>query len=454
MDELLKRYRLLMTESGLGNEVIETFIGYLEQLIAGETGCIGSSSIQPPKKELLERYESLTDDSTKNLDKLALIKLNGGLGTSMGLDRAKSLIRVRNNYNFLDIISLQTLTLRHKTKCHIPLIFMNSFNTDNDTLNYLRKYRELKLNNLPLSFMQNKYPRVRQDTFQPYQHPNDEKQNWNPPGHGDIYQTMKSTSILQSLLDSGIQYAFISNTDNLGAVVDKRILNYMVDNRVPFLMEVCRREPIDKKGGHLAQTEKGLILREIAQCPQEELDMFQDIDLYRYFNTNNIWVNLEYMKRQVESKGFRLPIIVNAKSVEGTNVYQIETAMGAAISLFPGSKGLIVPRKRFSPVKKTSDLLIVRSDCYMLTGDYLNILNPECMKIPLLELDDRYYKTIKQLEKHFPHGTPSLKKCNSLKVNGDITFGKNVSFTGDVDITADNPITLTDDTFCRSYRFS
>ncbi len=438
MSSLFEKHRRIMQEEGLNQEVIETFLQYLKKVIEGETGMIPEQTITPPQDDRLANYFDLSDDQPVNLDKLAVIKLNGGLGTSMGLSIAKSLIKVKNRLNFLDIIVKQNLKLKEESGCKVPLLFMNSFNTNRQTLNYLEKYPELTEFPMPLSFTQNKYPRIRKEDYQPFESQENPAHNWNPPGHGDIYQALKSSGVLELLLECGIEYAFISNADNLGAVVDNKILNYMAVNKLPFLMEACTREATDKKGGHLAQTESSLILREVAQCPSEEIRFFQDINRYRFFNTNNIWLNL----KEMDSKQFILPLIINPKNVEGVDVLQIETAMGAAISMFKTSMALIVPRLRFTPVKKSSDLLAVRSDAYRLDDDYKVTLDTADGSVPVIDLDDRYYKILHHFEKRFPYGAPSLRGCSKLQVEGDITFGKDVVLAGEVHLATKEPIRI------------
>ena len=444
---LLDQYRQLMQEEGLHDLIIETFLYYLQQVIAGITGKMTKAEIEPPDQSNLVDFSELKQTSREHLDKLVIIKLNGGLGTSMGLKRAKSLLPVKHKLNFLDIIVKQVLALRKRTGKDIPLIFMNSFITNEETLHYLERYPDLGLFKVPLSFTQNKYPRIMKENLEPYHHPQDKNQSWNPPGHGDIYMAIAISGVLDKLIDSGIEYAFISNSDNLGAVVDERILNYLVGNNIPFLMEVCTRSEIDKKGGHLAQNiAKQLLLREIAQCPEEELEEFQDIELYSFFNTNNLWINLKSLKKMMTDNKelFLLPLILNGKEVEGTPVIQIETAMGAAISMFKGSKALIVPRERFAPVKKTNDLLTIWSDAYVLTNYYRIVLNEDCQQVPAVSLDDEYYGTIDKLIQRFPKGAPSLKHCQKLNIKGDIHFGEDVVIEGKVKLKAHRPVLICD----------
>ena len=448
MDKNIEAIEKKMRQADLNEDVINNFIKYYTQLKEGNTGKLSHDIIEAPNRLNLVNYDSLTKEEDELLDQLAVIKLNGGLGTSMGLNKAKSLLPVKGEMTFLDILSNQIITLRDKYKSRIPLIFMNSFKTQEDTLNLLANYKNLKTSDLDLDFLQNKYPRIRQDNFLPL-NLEDDDQNWNPPGHGDIYSALYSSGLLDSLISKGYNYAFISNSDNLGAVIDPLIFTYMVRHEVPFIMEVCRRTEMDKKGGHLAQTNDGkLILREVAQCPEDEIEEFQDIKKYSFFNTNNLWINLKTLKEiLMENNNFvNLPIIINPKIVEDIPVYQIETAMGAAISVFEGAKALVVPRSRFAPVKKTNDLLLIWSDVYKLNSEYQIVLTEGLDAAPTIELDSEYYKTVEQLKTHFKE-VPSLIQCNSLKVQGNIHFGKDVVIVGDVVIRSDEKERISDSIF-------
>lgn len=448
MDKNIEAFEKKMREADLKEDVISNFIKYYIQLVDGQTGKLSRALIEAPNRLNLINYDALTKLDETLLDQLAVIKLNGGLGTSMGLEKAKSLLPVKGEMTFLDILSNQIIALREKYKSRIPLIFMNSYNTREDTLKLLANYPSLKCKGLGLDFLQNKYPRIRKDDFMPLNLADDD-QNWNPPGHGDIYSALYSSGLLDSLLNKGYNYAFISNSDNLGAVIDPLILTYMIRHDVPFIMEVCRRTEMDKKGGHLAQTKDGkLILREVAQCPEEEIEEFQDIKKYSYFNTNNLWINLKSLKEILlkNNNSLNLPIIINPKVVDDIPVYQLETAMGAAISVFEESKALVVPRSRFAPVKKTDDLLLIWSDVYKLNSDYQIVLTEGLEKAPTIELDPEFYKTVEQLKTHFKE-VPSLIQCNSLKIQGNIHFGKDVAIVGDVVIKSGEKERISDSIF-------
>lgn len=447
-----------MEKSGLAPTVIDTFRHYYGLLVQGETGLITKGDIDPVREGEIADAEKLTglmEAGRRALEKLVVIKLNGGLGTSMGLSRTKSLLEVRNGLSFLDIISRQILSYRHKHGVRLPVIFMNSFNTETDTLEALAPYDDLPVEGIPLSFLQHKFPKVFQDGLVPATWPTDADLEWNPPGHGDIYTALVTSGMLQKLLDAGIRYAFVANSDNLGAVMDETILGYFAENNFPFMMEVTDRTEADSKGGHLARLKNGrLTLREIAQCPEDEVEEFQDIHVYRYFNTNTIWVNLLALKALLDAHHnvIHLPMIRNPKTVDPKDdstphVYQLETAMGSAISIFDGATAIRVPRTRFAPVKKCQDLLALWSDCYVLTDDYYVIQNPRRRPDPLvIRLDSKYYKKIDQLKARFPHGAPSLFDCASFEVQGDVVFGKGVVLRGKVVIAnrSDSQVAIAD----------
>jgi len=436
--EKFKPFLELMKKEGMDDIAIKNFEHYYKHLMEGHTGFISESEIRPVESlPDLEKFpEELALTGKENMAKTVFLKLNGGLGTGMGLEKAKSLLPVKEGFTFLDIIAKQVI--KRKTR----LLLMNSFATREDSLNLLKNYPELQ-GDIPLDFLQNKVPKVACHDMSPVSWPEDPEMEWCPPGHGDIYVALIAGGMLDRLLEEGYLYAFVSNSDNLGAVMDETILGYFVGNKIPFMMEVTDRTEADKKGGHLAQLHNDqFILRESAQCHLEDTEHFQDITRHKYFNTNNLWLNLSVLKELMVSKEhvLGLPMIRNLKTVNprdrnSTSVYQIESAMGAAIGVIESSSAIRVPRARFLPVKTTDDLFIIRSDAYILTDDFRVVLNPKRSgRAVRADLDGNYYKFIRQLDEHFPHGSPSLIDCDNLKVEGDVKFGKNITLKGSVSI--------------------
>jgi len=431
-----------MAAEGLSDLVIKTFEYYYTQLVSGETGVIPEPSIEPV--DSLPDVESfparLAAIGREALPQTIIIKLNGGLGTSMGLAQAKSLLPVKNGLTFLDIIARQAL------KKEVPLVLMNSFATRADSLARLNQYPALTKHQLPLDFVQHKVPKIDKADLSPVSWPPDPTLEWCPPGHGDIYTALVTSGMLESLLEAGCKYAFVSNADNLGAVMDASILGYFVEQKLPFMMEAADRTAADKKGGHLARRADGqLILRESAQCLPDDETAFQDITRHKYFNTNNLWLNLPALQKVMTAQNniLGLPMIRNRKTVDprapdSPPVYQLETAMGSAIAVFGGAGAVRVPRRRFAPVKTTSDLLAVRSDAYILTDDYQVVQNPErALGQVVINLDPVYYKLVDDMDARFADGIPSLLECERLTIKGDIYFGRNVTVKGSV--TLENP---------------
>ena len=435
-----------MTAAGMNSAVIDTFIGYYEKFLAGDRGMLTHDTISPTSEDHVEKYENLPEADVSLFSTLAVCKLNGGLGTSMGLTKAKSLLPVfpgdsenDDSISFLDITINQLLTIKEKEKVAPKFLLMNSYNTEADTLLAIEKYNLKEYQDIDITFTQNKYPRITKADNTLFQ-PEDEQKSWNPPGHGDIYTALYGTGILDKLIDSGTKYLFVSNSDNLGATPDSQILTWITNEKIPFLMEVCRRTDMDKKGGHLAQDHQGqLLLREVAQCPAEEIDEFQDINYFSYFNTNSLWINLDVLKERLVKHKYRmdLPLIVNPKVVDGIDVIQLETAMGAAISVFADSKAIEVPRSRFRPVKKTDELMLYWAGVFNLDRDYNVVLNEHLTEVPTIKLDPEYFKTVDQLYARIGKNMPDLRKCSSLNITGNIVFGENVSISGDLIIYGD-----------------
>ena len=449
-DRIAEKMRL----EGISEIAINNFGYYYDRLQSGQSDLISEASIRPvesvPDADSFEDDKALMAAGEAALSRTVMLKLNGGLGTSMGLNQTKSLLVVKNGQTMLDLMAKQAI------KHEIPLIFMNSFSTQEDTLAALARYPELKYDDIPQDFLQNKVPKITCTDLTPVQWPDNPSLEWCPPGHGDIYVALITSGMADKLMAAGYRYVFMSNSDNLGAVVNISILGYFVANYLPLMMEVSDRNRADRKGGHLAHLLDGrLILRESSQCPAEDMEHFEDIGRHRFFNTNNLWLDLVALKQVMEKNNYmtRLPMITNKKTVDprddgSTPVYQLETAMGSGLGMFENSGAVRVSRSRFSPIKTTEDLLSVRSDAYVVTEDHRIILDPSRAVPPFLQLDGTYYRLIDDLEARFPYGAPSLRNCRSLTINGDVHFGQHVVLEGDVrfDSLSDTPMRIDDHT--------
>ena len=435
-----------MADAGQPSLATEIFRRAYDRLRAGEQGKVSAAELavvdDVTESAALDRYR---DAGIAALGRAVVIKLNGGLGTTMGLTQAKSLLPVKGDLTFLDIIIRQVLHLRRAHGVRLPLVLMNSFRTRADSERTLARYPELA-SDVPADFLQHQVPRILASDLSPVSWPRNPEHEWYPPGHGDIYAALQTSGVLRALLDAGVQYAFVSNADNLGAVLAPEFLGWIAAEGVPFVMEVCNRSEADRKGGHIARRRDGrLMLRELSQCPDEEIENFQDIGRWRYFNTNTLWLDLHALARVLDAGGgiVDLPLIVNRKPVDpdelsSPQVIQLETAMGAGIALFDGARALHVTRARFVPVKSTSDLLALWSDAYELADDYRVIRSPR--RVPgdlVVDLDPALFRQVGDLRARFPDGPPSLVRARRLVVRGDVRFGGGVVVEGEVEVRSD-----------------
>jgi len=438
---------------------IAVFAYSYQRLAAGETGLLSEDDLDPVDDlPRLIDLEVNAEHARAALSATVVVKLNGGLGTSMGLDKAKSLLDVLPARSFLDIIAEQVLVLRRRLAVPLPVIFMNSFRTSLETMTALAGYPELAVSGLPLEFLQNREPKLRSDDLTPVSWPADPDLEWCPPGHGDIYTALYGSGLLQLLLDKGFRYLFVSNSDNLGARPDPRLAAWFATSGAPYAAELCRKTEADRKGGQLVRrrADGQLIQRETAQTRPQDMDAALDASRHPYFHTNNLWIDLQALNEALSARDgvLGLPIIRNIKTVDpidasSPEVIQIETAMGAAVAVFPGAVAIEVDRGRFLPVKTTSDLLVLRSDAYQLTEDQEVRLAGNRTVAPLVDLHSAY-RLVGDFDGFFPYGAPSLINCDRLTVQGPWTFGRDVVVRGTVTVPADGaPGVIPDGTILR-----
>lgn len=433
-----------MRSVALSPAAVEAFHHSVNVLVSQQSMLIPEAEIEPARDvaDWEEAVASTEEADASLLAQTVLVKLNGGLGTSMGLQKAKSLLEIKPGVTFLDLIVRQVKSLRETAGVPVSLLLMNSFSTSADTMAYLSRYAEDGFADASsVEMLQNRVPKLETDTLRPVSYPAHPELEWCPPGHGDIYPALLGSGRLDKLLAAGVKYAFISNSDNLGARLDTRFLRWFAESNAPFVMEVTRRTAADRKGGHLAtrRADGQPLLREVAQCPEEDVAAFQDIEKHRYFNTNNLWVRLDVLRQFMADNGgvIPLPVICNAKTVDPRDastqkVYQLETAMGAAIQCFPGARAVCVPRTRFFPVKTTSDLLLLRSDAVEIDASGCMRLAPECGGVaPIISLDAKHYKFVDSLD---ALGIPSLKHVTRLTVTGEHHFTEGEALSGEVTI--------------------
>ncbi|WP_134772927.1 UTP--glucose-1-phosphate uridylyltransferase [Ornithinimicrobium flavum] len=435
-----------MREAGVSRPAVDTFALHYDALAGGATGLIAEADVEPALPSVQHAdLEPDEDTAREALGRTAVITLNGGLGTSMGLAGPKSLLPVRDRLTFLDLTVRQVLALRERHGVPLPLVLMDSFSTQEATLEALGRYPELAVDGIPLDFLQSQEPKLRADDLTPVEWPADPRLEWCPPGHGDLYPSLLASGLLDSLLEQGYRQAFVSNVDNLGAVPDGRIAAWFAASGAGYAAEVVARTEMDTKGGHLVRrrSDGRLVLRETAQTAPEEMVHFMDADRHPYVNTNNLWFDLARLREMLQEQGgvLQLPLIRNAKTVDprdkaSTPVVQIETAMGGAVELFEDAVSIGVTRERFVPVKTTNELLLLRSDVYAVdeeTAQLSRTVDPA----PVIDLAKDVYGMIGDFDQRFPHGAPSLVQARRLTVEGDWTFGRDVTVQGSVTLGAE-----------------
>ena len=350
----------------------------------------------------------------------------------MGCVGPKSVIPVRNDLTFLDLTVQQIEKLNKTYDADVPLVLMNSFNTHDDTLKLLRKYKGFRV--AIFTFMQSRFPRINKETLMPIANSlTADQEDWYPPGHGDFYDSFYKSGLLTDFIQKGRKFVFLSNIDNLGATVDLNILSMLLSPscQTSYVMEVTDKTHADVKGGTLIHYQGHVSLLEIAQVSKEHVEEFKSVKKFKIFNTNNLWISLGDIKNHIENKALDMEIIVNGKHLDkGLDIIQLETAVGSAMKNFRGAIGINVPRSRFLPVKKTSDLLLVMSNLYSLENGTLT-MNPARAfpTIPMVKLSDPNFTKVRDFLRRFG-SIPDMVELVHLTVSGDVTFGNGVSLKG------------------------
>jgi len=416
---------------------IDRFLRRVQRVREGHGPHIPLQSVSSPDSQfILEtasdpiEIEELARHGRSLLSQVVVIKLNGGRSTTMGGEVPKGLIVAKDGRTFLDIVAGQMSALDREFGVKVPLDLMNSFFTHHPTMGLVNALRmQVK------TFIQHQAPRLVLETLEPLETDTDE--DWAPTGHGDIYASLQQSGLLEELLAKGKRYAFISNMDNLAAVLEPWILGLIARDGIEFLMEVTDRTEVDRKGGTLVLRDGALELLEIAQVDPEERDRFMDIRQFRVFNTNNIWVDLTAAARALAEDSLCLPIIQNRKVVDGIGVVQLETAMGAAIGSFSSARGLRVSRDRFFPTKNVEDLFVLQSDACIL--DESHRLHPNPARPASLPLRPRvifspdFLNSAMAIESRFEDpGTVSMVRAVCLEVCGPVFFERDVIVEGSV----------------------
>jgi UTP--glucose-1-phosphate uridylyltransferase len=277
----------------------------------------------------------------------------------MKCSKAKGILEVVDDKTFLDIFINQVICVNKKLSSNMPIVLMNSEYTETDTQVILDKYSDqVDIYCFNQEFLHRYYEEeLDNDTVRLHE-------TRYPPGTGNFYESLYNSKVYELLKERGIEYLFISNIDNLYAKFDNKIYNYVYENKIPFLMEVCKRTETDKKGGTPVLWKNRYHLLELAQVNSIDYDDFTNISKFPYFNTNNFWIRLDQIKND-----FDLYIISNKKTINNEKLVQLESVIGSAYSVINNSKIIEINRDRFFPVKTLDDYNNIKQN-YLLDEGY------------------------------------------------------------------------------------
>lgn len=325
----------------------------------------------------LKKSKNIKDLSKK----ICIIKLNGGLGTSMNCDRPKSLINVKNNMTFLEITLNQIREIQKKYQINLKVILMNSFYTHQETEEFIKNIDDIDIT----CYEQSKFIRINKKTNEVFD--GSKQEHFYPPGHGDLFQSLYDKNILEKLIEDKYEYLFVSNIDNLGSTINFRILDNIIQNDIDYCLETTEKTKHDIKGGTIIEYDNKHMIFEIAQCHPDNLNEFMN---FKYFNTNNVWCKIKSIYNLVKTHDYlkNIDLIINPKKLNQDNneieCIQLEFAIGSLIKFFDKTQFINVSRKRFIPVKNLSDLLLIMSNLYELNDRYkLKLMTNE---IPIIQI--------------------------------------------------------------------
>ena len=428
-----------MESRGLDASTIDDFLRLVRRVRSEASGYVPINEVLKADENRLlsvpsdpEELRRLENRGRNLLSRVAVVKLNGGRATTMGGRIPKGIVEAKSGLSYLEIIIRQTAALRKELSANVPLVLMNSFFTHEPTMEIVSRF------DVPvLTFIQNQVPRLVEDTLEPLDTGTDE--DWTPPGHGDVYVSLRRTGLLERLRKDGIRWAFISNLDNLAACLEPWILGLIERDSIDFLLEVTDRTEADLKGGTLVIRDGCLDLLEIAQVAPEDRSTFMDIHRFPVFNTNNVWVDLDVLAQALDARSLDLPIILNRKDILGTKILQLETAMGAAVASFPRSRGLRVERDRFFPTKRVGGLFVLQTDACQL-DDLFRVrrnqrLSESLPYRPLVVFSGDFVDSPEKLWERFEDpASVSLIDAWSLEVSGKAYFERDVKIVGKVKV--------------------
>lgn len=388
------------------------------------------------KKEYLLLGEKVIKNS-----EFAYFIMAGGISTSMG-GCAKAVVNAKNNMSFIEIKLNHVRQIQKKYFCKIPVILMTSQETDKQIMEHLNSRNLLKEIDL-IKIVQPVTVRFTNISGNlEIAKTNNGLPSYVPGGHYDSFILLNE--IKNDLKQKGIKTIFINNIDNLGATIDPVLLGCHILKKSLFTPEIAKKEKNDK-GGTFARISGDLRLLEGLMVPDDYKDVFSNIEVHKYFNTNLIYLNMDIFEYFDEINS-NVPVFINKKNFDGQEVFGFEGAVGLVFGL-KNSSLLVVDRQiRFLPIKFLSDLWLLRSNFMILDNKTSSVRQMKLMK-PVMNIPESFLANIDDFENKVADGgtTTDFSELESLTWNAtDGKVGSNVKFVGNVIIEEDNNV-ISDD---------
>lgn len=414
------------------NLITKTFLHEQKRLAAA----IGSSAIRTETGDKSQQkiggsknvisvipYESLAQtsdvhdadalDTKELLNKLTVIKIISGSGTTMGVNVSKSCMEVTDGVSSLDLVVNQLEDLNSEHGCNIPLILMNTLQNQDNIMKVLEKHEKKNVDIQTICQNQKHSARRTDDS-------DDEGYQFEDR---EIFLSLKTSGTLEALLLQGKEYILVLRSDNLASVLDPKIINHVIENRIQCCLEVTPNIHYDSSENSTSQEDK-VQLSEIAELPAKEF-----MEKYKLVDTRSLWLNLNSVKKIVDAG------ILTEKLKGDDERFAFGNRLSSTIKLFDRPIAINVPQSRFLPLTSTSDLLLVQSDLYthsegilFRNNDRKNPANPH------IELGAEF-KKLDEFQSRFK-SIPSIIELDSLRVAGDVWFGADITLKGKVIIVA------------------
>jgi UTP--glucose-1-phosphate uridylyltransferase len=301
-----------------------------------------------------DEYEEVRETGLAALRRgeVAQVVLAGGMATRFG-GVVKAVLDAVDGKSFLEAKLGQTETLEHALGVTVPVALMTSFATDTD----IRAHVAERGLGDPLVFHQ--FVSLRLEPSGELFRDGEGRASLYAPGHGDLYQALRTSGTIGELRARGVRLVTVSNVDNLGARVDPTVVGAHLRAGNPLTSEVARKE--GDRGGAPVRVDGRLQLVEGPRFPADF-----DQDSTPVFNTNTALFDIDAL-----DVDYDLTWLYVEKSVDGRDAVQLERLYHEVSARVPTTY-LEVPRRglrgRFSPIKTPTDLERAQDDLRALVS--------------------------------------------------------------------------------------